>query len=76
MEGFLTVREAAVKAKVAQGSVYRWLDDPEVPLTRHKTGNRRVLINEAELDAWIRLRNTPIIVSVPAASPVVTGVAS
>lgn len=76
MEGFLTVNEAAAKAKVAAGSVYRWLDDPNVPLTRHKTANNRVRIREAELDAWLRMRDTPVIVSIQAASPVVSGAAS
>lgn len=74
MEGFLTVAQVAARAEVHPGSVYRWLDDPDVPLTKHKTANGRVLIPEAEAEAWIRMRNTPIVVS--AASPAVTGVAS
>lgn len=62
MEGFLTVRQTAERAEVAPGSVYRWLDDPDVPLTKQKTATGRVLISEAEVDEWIRLRNTPIVV--------------
>lgn len=61
MEGFVTVNQAAGRAKVAPGSVYRWLDNPEVPLDRHKTANGRVLISEAQLEEWIRLRTTPVV---------------
>lgn len=61
MEGFLTVKQAADRARVAPGSVYRWLDDPKVPLTRHKTANGRVHVSEEELDAWNRARHTPVV---------------
>lgn len=71
MEGFLTVDEAADKAKVAPGSVRRWLDDPKVPLTKHKAGNGRVRVSEAELDEWLRARDTLTVV--PATSPAATG---
>lgn len=71
MEGFLTVAQVAERAEVHPGSVYRWLDDPDVPLTKHKTANGRVLIPEAEADAWIARRNTPVVV--PATSPAPTG---
>lgn len=74
MEGFLTVAQVAALAGVHPGSVYRWLDDPEVPLTKHKTRGGRVLIPETEAEAWVRLRNTPVVVS--AASPAVTGATS
>lgn len=74
MEGFLTVAQVATRAGVRPKSVYRWLDDPEVPLTKHKAGNGRVYIPEAEADAWIAARNTLVVV--PATSPVVTGVPS
>lgn len=74
MEGFLTVAQVAARAKVHTGSVYRWLDDPDVPLTKHKSGNGRVWIPEAEVDAWLKTRNTLVVV--PATSPVVTGAAS
>lgn len=74
MEGFLTVAQVAQRAGVHTGSVYRWLDDPDVPLTKHKAGNGRVWIPEAEADAWIAARNTLVIV--PATSPAVTGVPS
>lgn len=76
MEGFLTVQQAADRAQVATGSVYRWLDDPNVPLDRHKTANGRVRISEAQLDEWIRARNTPVVVNLRTDSPVVTGAAS
>jgi hypothetical protein len=56
--------------------VYRWLDDPDVPLTKHKTGNGRVWISEAESEAWLATRNTPIVVSHAAQSPAATGRAS
>jgi hypothetical protein len=46
VESFLSVNQAAEKAGVAPGSVYRWLDNPDVPLTRHKTATGRVLIEE------------------------------
>lgn len=74
MEGFLTVAQVAARADVHTGSVYRWLDDPDVPLTKHKSGNGRVWIPEAEVDAWLKTRSTLTVV--PAASPVVTGAAS
>lgn len=76
MEGFLTVRQTAERADVAPGTVYRWLDDPDVPLNKHKTGSGRVFVPEAEVDAWIKRRNTPIVVSIAAQSPVVSGAAS
>jgi hypothetical protein len=76
VESFLSVNQAAEKAGVAPGSVYRWLDNPDVPLTRHKTATGRVLIEERELDAWLRMRSTPVVVTLPAASPAVSGVAS
>ena len=71
MEGFLTVAQVAARAKVHTGSVYRWLDDPDIPLTKHKSGNGRVWIPEAEVDEWLKTRNTLTVV--PAASPGVTG---
>ncbi len=74
MEGFLTVAQVAARAKVHTGSVYRWLDDPDVPLTKHKAGNGRVWIPEAEVTAWLAARNTLVVV--PASSPAVTGAAS
>lgn len=76
MDGYVTVNQAADRAEVATGSVYRWLDDPNVPLDRHKTANGRVRISEEQLDAWIRARNTPVVVSLRTESPVVTGAAS
>lgn len=75
MEGYLTVAQVAARAGVHTGSVYRWLDDADVPLTKHKAGNGRVWIPEAEADAWIAARNTLVVV-VPAASPAVTGTGS
>ena len=74
MEGFLTVAQVAARAGVHTGSVYRWLDDPDIPLTKHKAGNGRVWIPEAEVDAFLKARNTLVVVS--AASPDVTGAAS
>jgi excisionase family DNA binding protein len=71
VEGFLTVAQVAERAEVHTGSVYRWLDDPGVPLTKHKTASGRVLIPEAEADAWIKRRNTPVVV--PAVSHAPTG---
>lgn len=71
MEGFLTVAQVAARARVHTGTVYRWLDDPAVPLTKLKAGNKRVWISEAEVDAFIKARDT--LVAVPAAAPVVTG---
>lgn len=61
MEGFLTVAQVADLAGVHAGSVYRWLDDPDVPLTKHKSGNGRVWVPETEADEWIRRRNTPVV---------------
>jgi predicted DNA-binding transcriptional regulator AlpA len=74
VEGYLTVAQVASRAEVHTGSVYRWLDDPDVPLTRHKDGSGRVWIPEAEADAWIATRNTLTVV--PAAAPAATGVTS
>lgn len=71
MEGFLTVAQVAARARVHTGSVYRWLDDPDVPLTRHRSGNGRVWIPEAEVNAFIEARDT--LVAIPAASPAPTG---
>jgi predicted site-specific integrase-resolvase len=76
VEGFLTVDESAERTGVAPGTVRRWLDDPRVPLTKHKTANGRVMVEERELDAWDRARRTPVIVTLAAASPAVSGVAS
>lgn len=76
MEGFLTVRETAERAEVAQGTVYRWLYSHEVPLTKHKTATGRVLVEERELDAWLAARNTPVVVPVSAASSALTGIPS
>lgn len=76
MEGFLTVAQVAARHGVHTGSVYRWLDDPDVPLTKHKTGNGRVWISEQESEAWRVARTTPLVVEVSAASPALTGVAS
>ncbi|MFD8226923.1 helix-turn-helix domain-containing protein [Streptomyces massasporeus] len=76
MEEFLTVGQVADLAKVHTGSVYRWLDDPDVPLTKHKTANGRVRIPKAEAEAWVRLRDTPVVVTLSAGSPVATGAPS
>jgi excisionase family DNA binding protein len=76
VDGFLTVEQVAARHGVHPGSVRRWLDDPDVPLTKHKTGNGRVRISEAESEAWWTARNTPIVVTIPAASPVATGAPS
>jgi hypothetical protein len=72
VEEFLTVDQVAFLAEVHPGSVYRWLDNPDVPLTKHKTPNGRVRILRTEAEEWIRMRNTPIVVS--AGSPAATGV--
>ncbi|MGW2213249.1 helix-turn-helix transcriptional regulator [Streptomyces sp. NPDC001781] len=77
MDEYLTVKQVAERADVAPGSVYRWLDDPSVPLDRHKTPTGRVLISTEQADAWIAARNTPIVVSVASSSPAaVSGIAS
>ncbi|WP_086559902.1 helix-turn-helix domain-containing protein [Streptomyces africanus] len=76
MEEFLTVAQVADLAGVHPGSVYRWLDDPDVPLTKHKTPNGRVRIPRREAEEWARLRNTPVVVDVSAASPALTGITS
>ena len=73
MEEFLTVAQVAYLAGVHPGSVYRWLDDPDVPLTKHKTANGRVRIPRKEAEEWVRLRDTPIVVTISAESPAVTG---
>lgn len=76
MEEFLTVAQVASLCEVHPGSVYRWLDDPDVPLTKHKTPNGRVRIPREEAEEWARLRSTPVVVSVSAGSPVLTGAPS
>lgn len=68
MDEFVTVRQAAEIAGVAPGTVYRWLYDGGVPLTKHKTANGRVRIERAELDRWQEARNTPVPVRDQAAS--------
>ncbi|MFH8805315.1 helix-turn-helix domain-containing protein [Streptomyces sp. NPDC017936] len=60
MVDFVTVRQAADIAGVAPGTVYRWLYDDAIPLTRHKTANGRVRVERKELDAWQAARNTPV----------------
>jgi predicted DNA-binding transcriptional regulator AlpA len=73
VEGFLTVAQVATRHGVHPGSVYRWLDDPDIPLTKHKTGNGRVWISEAESEAWLAVRNTPVVVEAAADSPAGAG---
>lgn len=62
MEGFLSPRQAAERSDVTPTSMYRWLDNPDVPLTKHKTGDGRVWVNVEELDAWNKARRTPVAV--------------
>lgn len=66
MEGFMTVAQTADFYGVAQGTVYRWLDNPRVPLTKHKSGDGRVWISEKEAQEWKTRRSTPIVVTVGA----------
>jgi excisionase family DNA binding protein len=73
VKGFLTVAQVAARHGVHTGTVYRWLDDPDVPLTKHKSGNGRVWISETESEKWLVARNTPVVVTISAASPAVTG---
>lgn len=61
MEGFLTVAQVAARHEVRTGSVRRWLDDPNVPLTKHKTVDGRVWVSEEESEAWLRARRTPVV---------------
>lgn len=69
MEGFMTVAQVAARAGVAQGTVYRWLDDPDVPLTKHKSGNGRVWVPESEVEEFIAERTTPVAVSSGSGAP-------
>jgi predicted site-specific integrase-resolvase len=73
VEGFLTVAQVADRHGVHTGSVYRWLDDPDIPLTKHKSGNGRVWISEEESEAWRIARNTPVAVPAPTTSQAPTG---
>lgn len=68
MDDFVTVRQAAEIAGVAPGTVYRWLYDERVPLTKHKTANGQVRIERRELDAWQAARSTPVPVTDPDAA--------
>lgn len=68
MDDFVTVRQAAATAGVAPGTVYRWLYDDRVPLTKHKTANGQVRIERVELDRWLAARSTPVPVKDPASS--------
>lgn len=70
MEDFLTVPKAAARARVANGTVYRWL--AEGKLTKYKDGTGRVWVDPAELDELTRIRPATE-VSVSAATPAVTG---
>jgi predicted DNA-binding transcriptional regulator AlpA len=60
MEDFVTVRQSAEICGVNPGTVYRWLYDETVPLTKHKTANGRVLIERRELTEWNTARTTPV----------------
>lgn len=76
MTRYLSVKESAAKAQVDPNTVRRWLDNPDVPLTKYKTLNGRVQIESSELDAWLAERMRPRAVQVPTSSPAVTGIAS
>lgn len=73
MQGFVTVSQVAAHAGVHVQTVYRWLEDPDVPLTKHKSSNGRVWIPKEEADAYLAARMTPVPVIVPATSPAPTG---
>lgn len=60
-EDFITVAGAARLAGVSEGTVRRWLRDPEVKVTKYTDGSRRVWVDRKQVIAHI----TP--------SPVVTG---
>jgi excisionase family DNA binding protein len=68
--GFLTVREAAHRAGVAEPTVRRWFRDPNVPINRYRTGARGVLVSEAELTAFL----APALAPEPYAAPGVPAV--
>jgi excisionase family DNA binding protein len=57
MDGYLTVNEAAKKARVTPKTVYRWLDDGK--LVKYRDGLDRVMVNEAELDERLTVRPVP-----------------
>lgn len=63
MQGFLTVAQVARLAGVTPKTVRQWLDDPKVALTKHKSGNGRVWVAEAEAQQWNDLRSTPVAVT-------------
>lgn len=66
--GHLTVAQAAVRAKVANGTVYRWL--AEGRLTKYGNRAGRVYVDPVELDDLTRIE------VVDTGAPVVTGATS
>jgi excisionase family DNA binding protein len=54
MQGFLTVRQTAERARVAPGTVYRWRDEGR--LTKYKDGTGRVWVDPKEVDELLRIR--------------------
>lgn len=71
--GFLTVREAAVRAGVTEPTVRRWFRDPKIPINRYRVGQRAVAVSEAELDALLSPRQAPEPYAAPGRPSVTAG---
>lgn len=59
-EDFIRPAGAARRAGVSQGTIRRWLDDPDVPVRKYQDAQKRVWIKVSELDAFNVRRNTPV----------------
>lgn len=52
-DDFITVAGAARLAGVSPGTVRRWLEDPDVKVTKYVDGSKRVWIDRKEIIAHI-----------------------
>jgi hypothetical protein len=52
-EDFITVAGAARLARVSQGTIRRWLEDPAVKITKYVDGSKRVWVDRKQVLAHI-----------------------
>lgn len=48
-DDFITVAGAARLAGVSEGTVRRWMDDPDVKVTKYRDGSGRVWVDRNEI---------------------------